>query len=162
EARAHAVRRQPERRRADLLGVVRGDPAPRTAPAESVLPGAALPLRARGLARGGRRRHHERVRRSGAARGRGRGAPERRDRAAGEPIPLTYNLGYNLYVGDNPDADGAYVDITAGSLPVPLPGTSPTTGGALDGRAFILASEGRRLSPAESSAYWAGKAAAFV
>lgn len=82
--------------------------------------------------------------------------------ASGEPIPLTYNLGYNLYVGNNPDANGTYVDITGGSIPVPLAGTSPTTGGALDGRAFLLASEGRRLSPAASSAYWMGKAAAFV
>lgn len=83
-------------------------------------------------------------------------------RASGETIPFTYNLGYNLYVGNNPDADGTYVDITRGSIPVPLAGTSPTTGGALDGRAFVLASTGRRLSPAESSGYWAGLAAGFV
>ena len=37
-----------------------------------------------------------------------------------ETIPFTYNLGYNLYVGNNPDADGTYVDITGGSIPVPL------------------------------------------
>jgi len=82
--------------------------------------------------------------------------------ASHELIPITYNLGFNLYVGNNPDANGAYVDITGGSLPVPLAGTSPTTGGALDGRAFVLATEGRRLSAAGSSAYWAGKAAAFI
>jgi tetratricopeptide (TPR) repeat protein len=45
---------------------------------------------------------------------------------------------------------------------VPLEGTSPTTGGALDGRAYVLASTGRRLSAAGSSAYWAGRAGAFV
>jgi Flp pilus assembly protein TadD/4-amino-4-deoxy-L-arabinose transferase-like glycosyltransferase len=83
-------------------------------------------------------------------------------RASHEPVPFTYNLGFNLYVGNNPDANGAYVDITGGSLPVALAGTSPTTGGALDGRAFVLATEGRRLSPAESSAYWARKAMAFA
>ena len=82
--------------------------------------------------------------------------------ASRELIPFTYSLGFNLYVGNNPDANGAYVDVTGGSLPVPLPGTSPTTGGALDGRAFVLATEKRPLSPAGSSAYWAGKAAAFV
>jgi tetratricopeptide repeat protein len=83
-------------------------------------------------------------------------------RASGELIPFTYNMGFNLYVGNNPDADGAYVDITRGSIPVPLEGSSPTTGGALDGRAYLLGTEGRRLSAAGSSARWAGKAAAFV
>ncbi|HEY2954545.1 MAG TPA: tetratricopeptide repeat protein [Candidatus Eisenbacteria bacterium] len=82
--------------------------------------------------------------------------------ASGETIPFTYNAGYNLYVGNNPDADGTWVDVTAGSIPVPLSGTPPTTGGALDGRAFVLATTGRRLSPAESSAWWAAKALAFV
>jgi tetratricopeptide (TPR) repeat protein len=82
--------------------------------------------------------------------------------ASGEPIPYTYNLGFNLYVGNNPDANGAYVDVTSGSIPVPLAGTSPTTGGALDGRAFLLASEGKRLGPSESSSYWARKGTAFM
>src|SRR5204862_5251486 len=68
--------------------------------------------------------------------------------AAGELIPFTYNLGFNLYVGNNPDANGAWVDVTRGSTPVPLEGSSPVTGGALDGRAFLLASQGHRLSPA--------------
>lgn len=83
-------------------------------------------------------------------------------RASRELIPFTYNLGFNLYVGNNPDADGAYVDITGGSIPVPLEGTSPVTGGAFDGRAYVLATEGRRLSPAGSSTYWTAKAARFV
>ena len=82
--------------------------------------------------------------------------------AGREPIPFTYNLGFNLYVGNNPDADGAWVEVTRGSTPVPLEGSSPVTGGALDGRAFLLASQGRRLSPAESSARWAQMAAGFV
>ncbi len=83
-------------------------------------------------------------------------------RASGEPIPFTYNLGFNLYVGNNPEADGRFVDVTAGSLPVPLEGTPATTGGALDGRAFVLATERRRLTPAQSSSYWARKAAEHV
>src|SRR5206468_7700064 len=82
--------------------------------------------------------------------------------AGREPIPFTYNLGFNLYVGNNPDADGAWVEVTRGSTPVPLEGSSPVTGGALDGRAFLLASQERRLSPAESSARWAQMAAGFV
>ena len=82
--------------------------------------------------------------------------------AGREPIPFTYNLGFNLYVGNNPDADGAWVEVTRGSTPVPLEGSSPVTGGALDGRAFLLASQGRRLSPAESSARWAQMAVGFV
>jgi tetratricopeptide (TPR) repeat protein len=83
-------------------------------------------------------------------------------RVSRELIPLTYNLGFNLYIGNNPDADGAYVDVTAGSIPVPLAGTSGTTGGALDGRAFLLATEGRRLTPAESSPAWTRKAMEYV
>jgi tetratricopeptide (TPR) repeat protein len=84
------------------------------------------------------------------------------DHAARELIPFTYNLGFNLYVGNNPEADGAWVDVTMGSTPVALEGTSPVTGGALDGRAFLLASQRQRLSPAESSARWAQMAAEFV
>jgi hypothetical protein len=83
-------------------------------------------------------------------------------RASRELIPFTYNLGFNLYVGNNPDANGGYVDIVGGSIPVPLEGTSPTTGGALDGRAFLLATEGLRLTPAASSAAWTSKASRFV
>jgi tetratricopeptide (TPR) repeat protein len=83
-------------------------------------------------------------------------------RASHEVIPLTYNLGFNFYVGNNPDADGTYVDVTTGSVPVALAGTSATTGGALDGRAYLLATEGRRLTPAESSTYWMRKAMAYV
>jgi tetratricopeptide (TPR) repeat protein len=81
-------------------------------------------------------------------------------RASGEIIPFTYNLGFNLYVGNNPDATGTYV--TTGSTPSPLEGTAATTGGALDGRADVFAREGRRLEPAESSRYWAAKAFEFV
>jgi tetratricopeptide (TPR) repeat protein len=84
------------------------------------------------------------------------------ERASGELIPFTYNFGFNAYVGYNPDADGSYVDVTRGSLPVPLAGTASTTGGALDGRAFLLASTERALSPAASSAEWARRASAFV
>lgn len=83
-------------------------------------------------------------------------------RTSGEWIPFTYNLGFNLYVGNNPEADGTYTDVTGGSAPVPLEGTSSTTGGALDGRAYLLASEGRRFTPAGSSARWAEKAAHYV
>src|SRR5207244_4393529 len=79
-------------------------------------------------------------------------------RAAHELIPFTYNLGFNLAVGNNPEANGGYVDVTAGSLPVPLEGTSPVSGGALDGRAFILSRTGQRLSPAASSAWWTDQA----
>jgi len=83
-------------------------------------------------------------------------------RASGEWIPFTYNLGFNLYVGNNPEAQGGYVDVTRGSNPVPLEGALPTTGGALDGRAFLLATRGVRLSPAASSANWAQQAESFV
>lgn len=82
--------------------------------------------------------------------------------ASHEPIPFTYNLGFNLYVGNNPEADGRYVDVTGGATPVPLDGASPVTGAALDGRAFLLATEGTRLTPAASSAAWAGKATGFI
>jgi tetratricopeptide (TPR) repeat protein len=83
-------------------------------------------------------------------------------RASGEPIPFTYGFGYNLEVGNNPDADGTYVDVTQGSTPVPLPSLSPTTGAALDGRAYLLARDGVRLTAGASSAFWSREALAFV
>lgn len=83
-------------------------------------------------------------------------------RASGELIPFTYSLGFNLRVGNNRDADGTYVDVTGGSIPVPLEGTSPTTGGALDGRAYLFATDGAKLGPAESSSRWAEMAVGFA
>jgi len=76
-----------------------------------------------------------------------------------EWIPFTYNLGFNLYAGNNPEASGGFSTITG----TQWAGRLPEDGGrGSDGRAFIRASEGLDLSPAASSAWWAGRARGFI
>ena len=68
-----------------------------------------------------------------------------------EWIPLTYNGGLNLYVGNGPQANGTFVLVT---------GTQAVTTGArpegvgIDGREYIRLTTGRALTPAQSSRYW--------
>jgi len=83
-------------------------------------------------------------------------------RACGEWIPFTYNFGYNLYIGNNPEATGTDVTITGTQAPVALPGSSAIGGAAGDGREYLRASEHLELGPSASSAQWAGKAIAYV
>ena len=67
----------------------------------------------------------------------------------GEFIPFTYNLGYNLYIGNGPAATGGYVRIGAvhhvGAV---------STAAEMDGRDFLQQTRGLRLTPAQSSRYW--------
>ncbi len=81
-ARPDAVRRQLERGLENLLGLVGIDPPPRAGAGHRVLPGAALPLRAGGMARAHRRRRRERARAPGPDGRRRRGVPGGRDRPA--------------------------------------------------------------------------------
>ncbi len=79
-------------------------------------------------------------------------------RVSREWIPLTYSLGFNLAAGFGPGANGAYVPPTgAWTMRLP-PGQGREGGGEWDGRDYLLASEGRRLSPSESSRHWTGVA----
>jgi tetratricopeptide (TPR) repeat protein len=82
--------------------------------------------------------------------------------ASREFIPLTYNFGYNLYVGNNPQADGGFVQIAGGSRMNPSPASHPDGGAEGDGREFLRKSRGLDLSPSQSSAYWTRQAFAFI
>ena len=79
-----------------------------------------------------------------------------RNRAiGGEWIPLTYNGGLNLYVGNSPQANGTFVLVT-GTQAVTT-GSKPE-GVGIDGREYIRVTTGRDLSPAQSSRWWSDRA----
>ena len=81
-----------------------------------------------------------------------------RNRAvSGEWIPFTYNLGYNLYVGNNPEATGGSVAVTGGLIGASLP-SGEDGGTEADGRADLAARKGLQLTAAGSSRYWADQA----
>jgi tetratricopeptide (TPR) repeat protein len=74
-------------------------------------------------------------------------------RTIGAFIPLTYSGGYNLFVGNGPQASGAFQSFTGGYAPA----TGDARYDALavwDGRAYLEHATGQRLGPAESSRYW--------
>ncbi len=86
-----------------------------------------------------------------------------RNRAvSGEWIPFTYNLGYNLYVGANPDANGSWGSITGTQQFGPVVKELQDGGAEVDGRAYLRATEGVDLGPTASSRRWAAKAAAYA
>ncbi len=72
----------------------------------------------------------------------------------GSPLPTTSQGGVNLYIGNNPEADGTYRPL--------IPGRQEP---ALERRAPELLAErevGRPLTPAEVSGYWARRALAWA
>lgn len=76
--------------------------------------------------------------------------------AGGEWIPFTYSLGYNLYVGNHPGAQGVFATVTGARA---FGAAGPAEGGtALDGRAYLREVEGLRLTAAQSSAEWSRRA----
>ncbi len=80
---------------------------------------------------------------------------------AREWIPFTYSLGYNLAVGNNPDADGTFVWITGTS------GRAARVGSAdgateLDGREYLRRVKGKALGASASSDYWASGARQYA
>lgn len=83
-------------------------------------------------------------------------------RASGEWIPFTYNFGYNLYVGNNPEATGADVTVTGTQAHAAPPGASAIGAGAEDGREYLRATDRREFSPAQSSARWAAMARDYI
>jgi 4-amino-4-deoxy-L-arabinose transferase-like glycosyltransferase len=83
-------------------------------------------------------------------------------RAGGEWIPFTYSFGYNLYVGNHPNASGTFSTITGTSdSRVDATGRELNWSNA-DGRAYIEAETGRRLTPQQSSSYWTSRSAEYV
>jgi tetratricopeptide (TPR) repeat protein len=82
---------------------------------------------------------------------------------SGDLVPFTYNLGYNLRVGFNPEASGSFVVITGTMAPFQLETVEDFDGGAGgDGRAYLRSTKGLELSAGESSRYWSGQAWEFV
>jgi tetratricopeptide (TPR) repeat protein len=80
----------------------------------------------------------------------------------GEWIPFTYSLGYNLYVGNNPEADGTSRPITGTQETGTTARPDTDGGGEIDGREYLRKTEGVALSPKASSARWAAKATRYI
>jgi len=81
---------------------------------------------------------------------------------AREWLPFTYNGGYNLAVGANPAANGGFVSVT-GTHDIVDPTVAGADGGIeSDGRRYIEETTGLRLSPGESSRWWARRALAWM
>ena len=75
-------------------------------------------------------------------------------RVIGAFIPLTYSGGYNLYIGNGPQATGAFQMFTDASATVSGGDTQSDALAAWDGRAYLSHSARRELGPAASSRYW--------
>jgi len=69
----------------------------------------------------------------------------------GTPVPTTYNFGINLYIGNNPRADGTYRRPPGLDL-IHDP----------DGRKVIGQKLGKAVTPLESSRYWSGLAFDYI
>lgn len=82
---------------------------------------------------------------------------------SGEWIPFTYNLGFNLFVGNNPEAIGSYVGVAAGDY-APLQHHDPNQDGGMDGdgRSYLRAVTGLTLGPTASSRFWAERATTWA
>jgi len=79
-------------------------------------------------------------------------------RLSGQWIPFTYNFGYNLYVGNNPEATGTDVTITGTQSHIGATQSAVIGGGEADGREYLRSSQHLALGPLESSNYWANLA----
>jgi tetratricopeptide (TPR) repeat protein len=78
----------------------------------------------------------------------------RNQRVSGEWIPFTYNLGYNLYVGNSPEAWGGFTSITGTQKISALTPASAEGGAANDGREYLRKTQGLTLTPRQSSEHW--------
>jgi tetratricopeptide (TPR) repeat protein len=75
-----------------------------------------------------------------------------------EWIPFTYNLGFNLYAGNGPEATGGFASITGTSLLSPAGPIREDGAIEADGREYLRRTEGVTLTAKQSSTYWAAKA----
>jgi hypothetical protein len=81
---------------------------------------------------------------------------------AREWIPFTYNLGYNLYVGNHPGATGGFGVITGSHEWSRVAGPRADGGADSDGRAYLRAARGLELGPSASSRHWTREALAWI
>lgn len=79
-----------------------------------------------------------------------------------EWIPFTYNLGFNLYAGNSPEANGAFTSITRTHRASSQREELMEAGAQADGREYLRKVEGVDLSPAASSAWWSKQAVAWI
>lgn len=79
-------------------------------------------------------------------------------KVSGEFIPLTYNFGINLYIGNHADATGRYAWVIGPQGVDRVEGLRPDGGIESDGREFLEHTEGLTLSPRESSSLWSSRA----
>lgn len=78
-----------------------------------------------------------------------------RNYAVGGGLQLTTSqLGTNLFIGNNPGADGSYVSLR--------PGRGSPEYERVDATELAEQATGRRLSPGEVSSYWTGRAVSFI
>jgi len=77
----------------------------------------------------------------------------------GEWIPFTYNGGLNLAIGNGPEANGTFVNITGSQV---VSSSHEPEGVGIDGREYIRLTTGQDLSPAASSAYWSAQAQRWI
>jgi len=75
-----------------------------------------------------------------------------------EWIPFTYNFGFNLYAGNNPEAAGGFNSITQTQLISPVGPIREDGAIEADGREYLRKAEGVTLGARASSDYWAMKA----
>ena len=66
---------------------------------------------------------------------------------SGEWIPFTYNAGYNLYVGNHPDAQGGFAQVTGTHDITDLTVMGEDGGIEGDGRSYIREVTGRDMKP---------------
>ncbi|HEY2955553.1 MAG TPA: tetratricopeptide repeat protein [Candidatus Eisenbacteria bacterium] len=77
---------------------------------------------------------------------------------SGEWIPFTYNFGFNLYAGNNPEATSAFSSITGTHLISPAGAIHEDGAIEADGREYLRRVEGLTLGARASSDVWAAKA----